>query len=279
MKLVAFDMDGTLLNHSGDVSEETSRVLDLLTEKGIVLALCTGRAYESAQNIIKKIRLEEKGGYFCGMNGQTIVSYRTHQHINKAGLTASQIKKLVMYTENKNVLSIVQKGNNMTAVYNRKKKWIVRLYQIVNHMFWIYRQNDNYEIRTVLREELMPEGDEKVCFTGLPWTLRKIAEKIEADYKEEYRCTFVSPFWMECQLSDITKGEALRIIAKLEGIDVSETMAFGDGENDISMLQAAGLGVAVKNAMKKTRQIADDLCKENTKDGVAEYLKDYFSLT
>ena len=85
----------------------------------------------------------------------------------------------------------------MTAVYNRKKKWIVRLYQIVNHMFWIYRQNDNYEIRTVSREELMPEGDEKVCFTGLPWTLRKIA----------------------------------------------------------------------------------DLCKENTKDGVAEYLKDYFSLT
>ena len=59
MKLVAFDMDGTLLNHSGDVSEETLRVLDLLTEKGIVLALCTGRAYESAQNIIKKIRLEE----------------------------------------------------------------------------------------------------------------------------------------------------------------------------------------------------------------------------
>ena len=112
----------------------------------------------------------------------------------------------------------------------------------------------------------------KLCFFSAEFILKKLKNEIEEQLPDIFHSVSVRPVRMEAQYVGINKGEALKIIAKMENISTSEIIAFGDGENDISMLKTVGVAVAVQNAMKRVKAAADDLCPSNQKDGVADYL-------
>ena len=110
----------------------------------------------------------------------------------------------------------------------------------------------------------------KLCFAGSPKTLRKFVQHVNA---KKYSAFFVSPGWLEIQTAGVSKGEALKDIAKLENIELSETAAIGDGENDISMIQAAGTGVAMGNASDEIKAVAKYHTTDNDHDGVARAIE------
>lgn len=274
MKCIAFDLDGTILNHAGKISKRTVDVLNDASSKGILLVCCTGRTYESAKSAIAPLHLEEKRSYFCGMNGQEILSFHDHHSYSKDPLNCHEVEIFVKSIKNKNVLAVLQKDDRMKIIHDEKKKWISSLYQQVCKYFWVYRQNDAYQqIDSVSLDRFVKESYAKVCYTGLPWSLKKLREQIQYDYPEQYTCVMVAPFWMECQRKEISKGAALQLIAEKEQIQLEEIIAFGDGENDISMLKIVGKGIAVKNAMRNVKKQASEICDTNQKDGVAKYLE------
>lgn len=271
--MIAFDLDGTVLNHTGKISERTLSVFNQAHEMGIVLMCCTGRSYESSKAVLNQLGLKEKNGYFCGMNGQIILSYKDSCTIHHEMLNCQEVAELCESVRNHQALAIVQKENQMTIVYNAGKKWIADFYLCVCHLLWIYRQNDSYEkpiIQSI--DQFSAKCYAKVCFTALPKTLKKIEKKINKTHKC-FSCVNVAPFWMECQKKEISKGNALRYVAEKEGISLKDVLVFGDGENDISMLEAAGTGVAMKNAMKQVKKCADDICESCNHDGVAKYIE------
>ena len=276
MKCIAFDLDGTILGPSGKISSKTISVLHKASDAGVVLVCCTGRDYGAAKSVVSPLELEKRHAYFCGMNGQTIHSFHDHQVIQKEMLSKDEVFRLVSFVSKGLCLAIVQKDNQMIVVYGEKKKWIAELYVKISRFFWIYRQNDAYnQIESVSLHDFKGESYAKVCFTGVPWTLNKIKTQLCQKDSAEYACSMVASSWMECQKKSISKGEALRFIAENEKIKMEDVVAFGDGENDISMLQAAGKGIAVKNAMKSVKVHADEICESNKNDGVAEYLEKY----
>jgi len=277
LKCIAFDLDGTLLNNAGMISKRTVDVLNDASSKGMMLVCCTGRTYESAKSAIAPLHLEEKRSYFCGMNGQEIISFHDCQSYSKDPLNCYEVTNLVKYIKNKNVLAVLQKDNRMSIVHDKRKKWISALYERICNYFWFYRQNDTYQqIESVSLDCFVKESYAKVCYTGLPWSLKKLREQIQYDYPEQYTCVMVAPFWMECQDKEISKGAALQLIAEKEQIKLEEIIAFGDGENDISMLKIAGKGIAVRNAMRNVKKQANEICDTNQKDGVAKYLEKLF---
>lgn len=91
---------------------------------------------------------------------------------------------------------------------------------------------------------------------------------------KKYSAFFVSHGWLEIQTFGVSKGEALKQIAGMEGIDISETAAIGDGENDIPMIQIAGTGVAMGNAMNSVKACADEIALPNSKDGAVQWIMD-----
>ncbi|MBQ4343304.1 MAG: HAD family phosphatase [Erysipelotrichaceae bacterium] len=278
IKLIAFDLDGTLLNHSGEISERTLSVLNRAHEKGILLMCCTGRTAQSAHTALSKLQLDKKNGYFCGMNGQWILSYRDYDVVQKEMLSESEIRKLAETIKNRFALAVLQKENKMLIVYDKGKKWISDFYLKLSRLLWIYRQNDVYEKpESISLEQLSLEQYAKICFTAMPWTIDKMITQISHHFNE-YTCSKVAPFWMECQRKGISKGNALKAVAEKEGILQEEIIAFGDGENDISMLAYAGKGIAMKNAMRKVKNCADEICGSCNHDGVAKYLEDIFEL-
>ena len=84
------------------------------------------------------------------------------------------------------------------------------------------------------------------------------------------------PLFIEVNIKGVDKGKALENFCKLLNIPIEESMAFGDAENDISMLRSAGLSVAMENGTEETKKYADLICASNNDDGVAQVIDEYF---
>lgn len=176
-RLIALDLDGTLLNEKMHVSEKTRQVMELCAQRGIEIVPATGRALPAVTDMVEYLR-EKK----CP----------------------------------------VQKMN--LNFKDRESKQAVRA-----------------------KLEAMPEV---LVTSSLPWNL-------------------------ELNAAGITKGSGLRNLCQYLGIEAEETMAFGDGENDWPMLEAAGIGVAMENGAPFLKERADRIAASNREEGVAEAIRQW----
>lgn len=103
-----------------------------------------------------------------------------------------------------------------------------------------------------------------------------VSEQAKQDLAGRYWVGMTSPKWLEIMLPGITKGSGLHWLSELLHIELSDIMAFGDGENDIDMLQEAGIGIAMGNAMDIVKQAADVVTGGNDEEGIAQALQRYW---
>jgi HAD superfamily hydrolase (TIGR01484 family) len=119
-------------------------------------------------------------------------------------------------------------------------------------------------------EKLTAYKIDKICFSGTNAVLRRLAQSLD---HEKYSILFVSSSWLEIMPYGVSKGAALLKIMELENIAKEECAAFGDGENDLSMLEAAGCPVAMKNAMPALKAAAAYVTEEHcVNDGCAKWI-------
>lgn len=123
-------------------------------------------------------------------------------------------------------------------------------------------------------EDFNPEKEDvyKICFIDHKETLEQLKEEIQKECKIVQCIPFADRWMLECIPSGCDKGKAIRVLNKHLGIDTKESMAFGDGGNDIEMLEAAGTGIAMKNSSKKLLEIADIICDSVKQDGIYKEL-------
>ena len=105
--------------------------------------------------------------------------------------------------------------------------------------------------------------------------LKELDDKFTDTIKSEYTISFSLPFFLELMAKDTDKGSCLREICRLNNIDISETIAMGDGENDIPMLNICGLSVAMGNAMENVKKNVDYITDTNKNDGVAKAIRKF----
>ena len=110
----------------------------------------------------------------------------------------------------------------------------------------------------------------KICFSGTAGILKKLAKEIPTD---KYSVFFVNPNWLEVQPHGIDKGNGLRMIMERENILPEQVCAIGDGENDLSMLEVAGVKVAMGNAMPCLKEIATDHADHYFQEGCANWVR------
>lgn len=105
--------------------------------------------------------------------------------------------------------------------------------------------------------------------------MAQVSAQAKKDLKDSYWLGLTTPKWLELMPLGITKGSGLQALTELLHIPMANVMAFGDGENDIEMLQAAGIGIAMENAMEEVKAAADDITADNNNDGIAAALWKY----
>lgn len=103
----------------------------------------------------------------------------------------------------------------------------------------------------------------------------QVSAQAKKDLKDSYWLGLTTPKWLELMPLGITKGSGLQALTELLHIPMANVMAFGDGENDIEMLQAAGIGIAMENAMEEVKAAADDITADNNNDGITAALRKY----
>ncbi|MBR6401647.1 MAG: HAD family hydrolase [Firmicutes bacterium] len=258
-KILFTDLDDTLLNDSGSISKNNIAAVQKAIKAGCNVVICSGRSNMSLEKFNNALGIKD---YTIGYNG---------------GIIYKGDKVLIChYLEKQLVLDIID--------YCRSYNVDIQLYQ--HDALWLDKETEltkAYCKRSVLTPNVV--NDLKLHITDkvnkvIILAKHEILKKLEANMPKhisENCCTFFShDHLFEFNPPNVTKGTAVTELTEHLGIPVSQTIAVGDNENDIPMIQAAGLGVAVKNAIQPALDCADYITQgTNNEDAVAEIINEF----
>lgn len=265
LKVIAMDMDGTLLTANQEILPYTKEVLMKLQKRGISLVLASGRDIDSLKKIGQKLNLSDysQNGYIC-LNGLEIYDAKGNQ--------LHQEKKLQF--EDASVLANLAKTHNIDMIlFFEECLYIMDFGEtgITEHHFMNskkYKTRDISQIPSSLFKDLR-----KVAFIQKETLINEVIPILQKDYNHQFDICKVEPDWVEINPYGMNKGTALMKYAKIKNISTQHVLAFGNGENDISMLKLAGKGIAMANSFENVKAIADDICGDNEHDGIGIYLQ------
>lgn len=268
MKLIALDLDGTLLNSEKVISAGNFAALSLAAEQGHVIVPATGRALRAIPEQVMALPFLR---YAITINGAKVSDTRTGETLLRAELALDTCLRLMDFTG---------RYDAMYDCYWNDTGWVDRAF-----LDRVRYYNADEEVVTLLRRTRAPVEDLKafVRANGQPvqkvqLCFRDMAERETA--REEITAAFpdvlvTSSFRNNLELNavDADKGRALLALVQRLGIPAEDTVAFGDSSNDLRMLRAAGTSVAMGNAAPEVRSVCDYVTDTNDCDGVAAFLR------
>lgn len=256
-KLVAIDIDGTLLNDYKEVTQEVRGALQAAKEKGVKVVLCTGRPIGGVHGFIEELNLQDQ--YVITFNGALVQYTRTKEVVSEITLTYQDLKRLYDLSQE---LHSPMHFFDSTTIYTPNKE--INKYTIYES----YANQVPLHYRTI---EEIPENMliPKVMFIDEPERLSKIMANIPDSIKENYTMVQSAPFFLEILHPSVSKGNAVKLLAERLSIKREEVICIGDGENDLSMVEYAGCGVAMGNAVPSIKEAAQFQTLSNNEHGVA----------
>ncbi|MBP8968206.1 MAG: HAD family phosphatase [Lachnospiraceae bacterium] len=263
-KIFFSDMDGTLLTRDKKISEKTKKALDEFAAAGNHFAICTGRGLNNVIPVSKELGLNYKGMYFICYNGAEIYDVDAGKDIFRIGVPLKLIPGIFetaaeygihVHTYTSDSLVSPENGEEM-QYYNRViKRPVVVTDDIV---------------------AALPEDPCKVIAIELHdlEKLEKFRLAIMEKYSDTVTTVYSNPNYLEIFMKEAGKGSAVVRLAEHLNIPIENTIAAGDEQNDISMIEAAGLGVAMLNAVDAAKKAADLITEfDNDHDGLEAVLK------
>lgn len=252
-KMIAIDVDDTLINDQVLVSEPTKAALAAAVEAGVIITLATGRMFASAKQIARQINLN--------------VPLITYQ----GNLVKNLLDETILYER-----SVPQKMAQF--LYDYSEKHGLHLQAYYNDELYVKEENQKvidysrlsnipYVIESDL-QKLIQKPMNKMLFIDDPEYLDTIAADLHQHIGDQVHMTKSKPNFLEVMHKEGTKGHAVQFLANHFGIECSQVIAIGDSWNDKEMLEVAGLGVAMENAVESLKEIADYITLSNNEDGV-----------
>ncbi|MBU1145419.1 MAG: Cof-type HAD-IIB family hydrolase [Firmicutes bacterium] len=266
IKLVAVDLDGTLLNSQGKISIKTIETIQLLKKHHVYIVIASGRTYHEITKIIQPLDLfEYDRAYFIAYNGVLTLKVFPFEIIDKKLMDKEDVKK---------ISSLVLPANLKMHVFCE------HFVYISNDIKLLLLDNTAYE-KTVVKIDMNLYDENEAVYKVLLYDEEKILNTfkgtIENSWYDQYNIFKSSNQLLEFVHLKGSKGDALKKLLVLLKLDKSETMAFGDEENDISLLKASGISVAMGNAKPFVKEIADVITLSNDLDGISEIMNQYIN--
>lgn len=266
-KILALDLDGTLTNSKKEITPHTLDVLIQAQQKGLRLVLASGRPTVGIMPLAKELHLKEYGGYILAFNGGLIIDCATGEPIYQKVLDTSVYKHLyeVGNTEEFKILSYLDDCIACEDIENEYVRYEARLNKMQ------LKKLDSF-----LEEINFPEP--KCLIVGNEEKLAVLEKELSEYYKGMMSIYRSEPFFLEVLPLGIDKARRLNFLLNYLGLKKEELMVCGDGFNDLSMIEFAGLGVAMSNAQQTVKNAADYITLSNDEDGVAAAVKKFIRL-
>ena len=261
-KLIAMDLDGTLTNDQKIITEKTKAALMAAQKRGIRLALASARPSPGLFRERDVLDLQHHNGILMSYNGGRIVDAATGKVLFETSMDLAQTKTVLRQLETLPVTPILDDG---AQFYVTDKSGYKVDYEC--------RNNNMVCTEVGNLADFLSFAPIKILMSVQPEELKAVQKQIADFLPESLTVVQTAAFYLEVIPKVINKGQGIRDICKVLGIGTEEVIAFGDAENDIPMLRAAGMGVAMGNAAQAVKEAADMVTLSNNDDGIAAALE------
>lgn len=262
--VIVLDLDGTLTNSKKVITPKTREALLKAQCAGKKVVLASGRPTGGVVALADELHLEMYGGFVLSFNGGHIINYAdgavVYDSTVPCALTEDIYKEaigaglgIVTYTDSE-------------IIVGSKVDTYIELEAKINHM--PIREVDNFV-------EIIDFPVNKFLLTGEPERILMAQEHMRKVFGGQLNIFRSEPFFLEMMPQFIDKAYSLGILLKYLHTDKTRMICCGDGFNDLSMIQMAGLGVAMANAQDKVKEAADYITGSNDEDGVADVVYKY----
>ena len=267
IRFLAADLDGTLLTTSKTITPYTQRVLIEAQQRGLTIILASGRPLYSILPFAEQLELQKHRGFIISFNGSLVWDCAKGKALNEQVIPLSIIPQLVAAIgENFHIHGY--KGNSI-VVQGQPDEW--------SH--YIARANKMPLTETDDFVKTITEAQHKCLVTGSPRRLWHLERRIGRQFDASLSICRSEPFLLEIMSKGIDKAEALRWLLNRVGGSPEELMCFGDGYNDLGMMQLAAVSCATAGARKPVKKAATVVTQSNDRDGVAVAVAEYFPFT
>lgn len=272
VKIVVFDLDGTLYDSHKHIDKDTIHKIIELEQKGIVVGIVTGRLYEELDEVIEKLKLREYNGFVASSNGLEIHDFLDGKIKCFTRLSKDEVKELIEEAKKHHMISYVWQNGRYSMFDISFMNGLKKLASVIPFNVHYIRALRETEFEKSISLEV-PLYD-KVCFAGLP--ILKLKKSILKQHPE-YRFYDVGRLGTELCKKDVGKLEAIQFICRKKNTSIDCVMAFGDNGNDVNLLASCGYGVAMRNGSAQAKKAAKYISDyTNNEQGVLRFINSFF---
>lgn len=260
-KLVALDMDGTLLNENQKINDRVKKAIAEARKKGVKVVLSSGRGFKGIEKYVRELGLNE---LVISLNGAVVTDASGDNTVFSIHMEPEVTRRIIELQKEYDVFSIYFEGMKMYAEELNEKALYFSNFEGVE-VIPVGNMLEYYTAQPIGKMLMIGEHDKFIVFR----------ERLLKELGQYINATFSLPDFLEAYSINVSKGIILHKVAEYYGLKREEVIAIGDGENDISMIEYAGLGVAMENAMDSVKKSAKLITKSNAEDGVARVIEEY----
>ena len=272
VKIVVFDLDGTLYDSHKHIDKDTVHKIIELEQKGIVVGIVTGRFYEELDEVIEKLKLREYNGFVASSNGLEIHDFLDGKIKCFTRLSKDEVKELIEEAKKHHMISYVWQNGRYSMFDISFMNGLKKLASVIPFNVHYIRALRETEFEKSISLEV-PLYD-KVCFAGLP--ILKLKKSILKQHPE-YRFYDVGRLGTELCKKDVGKLEAIQFICRKKNTSIDCVMTFGDNGNDVNLLASCGYGVAMRNGSAQAKKAAKYISDyANNEQGVLRFINSFF---
>ncbi len=261
IRLIAVDIDGTLLNSRLEVTPRTMAALQAVRDQGRYLIPVTGRSFSAVKPLYDRIGANGPAVCFNGAG----VADRNGNFLHEIALEQSYSRK---------VIEVCRKRDFHVHMFLDDQL----VYERVRPEIQAYEAQVGLKGQIVDFDRISLVKALKVLCIADHAELEDLSRELDQYLEGRVYKTFSLPHYLEVMNRKVSKAVGLKAVCGILNIEPSQIAAFGDGDNDIDMLAYAGLGVAMGNASPRAQAAADVVAMTNDEDGLARFLEDFFDL-
>ena len=263
IKLVAIDMDGTLLNSKKELLEETKQYFKDFHKKETetLLVLCTGRPETGIRPYLKDLGYLEENHYIISQNGASIYESQTGKRVMDAFVDSTAIQKWIELGK-KHGISVMGAGVDYYYSFDEDPtEWMEFDVKLVSG-----------KLKRIPTKESLNIDFYKILLMGDEEQLNEFETFIPQEWRDEFYVVRSQKYLVEVLTKGVNKAFGLEKLAQKLNIQPSEIAAIGDAANDIEMLEYAGLAIAMGNGSEEVKAIADIVTDTNENNGVIKVI-------
>ncbi|MDO4432200.1 MAG: Cof-type HAD-IIB family hydrolase [Aerococcaceae bacterium] len=263
-QMLVLDIDDTLLTSERTISERTYDALMDAQKRGVKIVLASGRPTPSMVETARQLKLDVFDSYIISFNGAVVTRMKDVRELFSQRIEISEQRAIIDYLQAQHL--VVTTYTDDTIMLDKVNEYS----HIEGELTGLPSVYDEKWIATLDTPRL------KFIGVGDPQIVKQCETALNGQFGEWTYVTTSKPYFLEMMHKDVSKGKAVEWLCRYLNMEVSQVVACGDGNNDATMIETAGLGIAMGNATDYLKSIADEITLSNDEDGIVAVLEKYF---